>query len=171
MGYTKRMGFFNAIKNIALGKPVFTNPPAPNGQQPMPASGVPPAAPAQTGPKVLPPAYIERIEVREQGNDDMQVNVIVQNYSREELLLDKIELFGKTLYLNGKQLSPGEEDEETVYEGDRPRSTSNGPCTLYYKNNAGDYFASVHNIEYEAQLPDGTYKPRYIKWQSPIRDI
>jgi len=165
------MGFFNAIKNIALGKPVFTNPPAPNGQQPMPAGGTAPAAPQQTGPKVLPPVYIERIEVREVGSDDMQINIIVQNYSHEEVYLDKIELLGKTEFLNGAELSPGEEEEETVYEGDRPRGTSNGPCTLYYKNAAGDYFASVHNIEYEAQAPDGTYLIRYIKWQSPIRDI
>lgn len=165
------MGFLDAIKNIALGKPVFTNPPAPNGQQPMPVGGTTPVAPQQTGPKVLPAAYIERIEVYEKGSDDMQLNVIIQNYSQQELLLEKIELFGRTEYMNGTRLSPGEEEEETVYEGDRPRSTSNGPCTLYYKNAAGDYFASVHNIEYEAQLPDGTYKPRYIKWQSPIRDI
>ena len=164
------MGFLDALKNIALGKPVFTNSPAPNGQQPMPAGGTPPVTPAQTGPKVLPPVYIERIECREDG-DDMQVDVTIQNYSQEEVYLDKIELLGKTLYMNGTHLSPGEEEEEIVYEGDRPRSTSNGPCTLYYKNAAGDYFASVHNIEYEAQLPDGTYTLRYIKWQSPIRDI
>lgn len=165
------MGFFNTIKNIALGKPVFTNPPSPNGQQPMPTGGAAPVAPRQTGPKVLPPVYIERIEVREVGSDDMQVNVIIQNYSQEEVFLDKIELLGNTEYLNGNELSPGEEEQEIVYEGDRPRGTSNGPCTLYYKNAVGDYFASVHNIEYEAQSPDGTYLIRYIKWQSPIRDI
>jgi len=166
------MGFFNAFKNIALGKPVFTNPQASaSQQQPMQTGGTMSAVPSQAGPKVLPPAYIERIECREANGDDIQVDVIIQNYSHEELYLDKIELLGKTLYMNGKHLSPGEEEEETVYEGDRPRSTSNGPCTVYYKNASGDYFASVHNIEYEARLPDGTYTLRYIKWQSPIRDI
>ena len=129
-----------------------------------------PNTPPQSDPKVLPPAYIERIECRTQG-DDMEVEVTIQNYSQEELYLDKIELLGKTLYLNGKELSPGEEEEEVVYEGHRPRNNYAHDCMLYYKNAAGDYFASMHNIEYEAQQPDGTYTIRYITWQSPIRDI
>jgi len=113
--------------------------------------------------------YIERIECRTHDND-MEVEVVIQNYAHEELLLDKIMFLGKTLFLNGKQLSPGEEEEATIYEGDRPHSTSGGPCILYYKNEAGDYFASYHNVEYD-KLPDNTYKIRYIRFMPPVRDV
>lgn len=100
----------------------------------------------------------------------MEVEVVIQNYSHEELLLDKITLLGKTLFLNGKRLGPGEEEEETVYEGDRPHHLVGNPCILYYKNEAGDYFASYHTIEYE-KLPDATYKIKYITFMPPARDV
>jgi hypothetical protein len=166
------MGFFDALKNIALGKPVFT---ADQQQQKEQYNGQPhdgsgPGAPQHVGPKILPPAYIERTECRTHG-DDMEVEVIIQNYSHEELVLDKIELLGKTVLMNSKRLSPGEEEEVTVYEGDRPRNTYAKQCVLYYRNEAGDYFASSHNVEYGAQMPDGTYAIRYIKFMSPIRDV
>src|SRR5688572_18477089 len=170
------MGFFNAFKNIVMGKPVFTPDHEEQKEQynAQPHDGSAPVGVPQqqrpAGPKVLPPTYIERIEYRQSG-DDMQIEAIIQNYSHEEVLLDKVEFFGKTVYLNGAHLSPGEEEEIELYEGDRPKNTNSKQCMLYYKNEAGDYFATMHNIEYEAQQPDGTYAVRYIRFLPPVRDV
>lgn len=158
------MGFFNAFKNIVLGKPVFTTPQQQKQAEHLAHGGtVPPP-----GPKILPQMVVERVNVQANGHE-LEVEAIVQNNGAHELLLDKIELLGKTVYLNGVHVSPGEEHEFTAYNGPRPNNTYNGQCLLYYKDESGDYFASQHNIEFN-QLPDGTYSINYIRFQN-VRDV
>ncbi len=158
------MGFFNAFKNIVLGKPVFTV-----EQQKQAAEHAEHSAPASGQPKELPPAYIERVQCRQNGHE-LRCEAVVQNYSQHELLLDKAEIFGRVVYLNGTRLSPGEEHEIELFEGPVLQNTNQRQCSLYYKNEAGDYFCSVHNIEY-APLPGGGYTINYIRFQSPVRDV
>lgn len=158
------MGFFNAFKNIVLGKPVFEVPAQKPGAQPH----QPAEQSVRTGPKVIPQLYIERISCHTSG-DDMSVDVIIQNYSQHELLLDKVTMLGQTHYLNAKSVGPGEEDDLTAYDGDRPENTNDSQCQVFYKNEEGDYFCSVHTVEYE-KLPDNSYKVRNIRF-SMIRDV
>lgn len=160
--YYDYMGFFKALKNIALGKPVFEVTPQKN------ATTTHQTQPGKTGPKVVPQLYVERTNCRTSG-DDMEVEVVVQNYSQQELLLDKVELLGHVAYLNSKEVSPGEEDDITAFEGDRPKDTHGAQCLVYYKNKEGDYFCSVHNVEYQ-QLPDGTYMVRTVRFMH-VKDV
>lgn len=153
------MGFFKALKNIALGKPVF------EVAQQKPSVATPHST---VGPKVVPQMYVERTNCRTTGHD-MEVEIVVQNYSQQELILDKVELLGKAVYLNAKQVSPGEEDDLAAYEGTRPKNTYDTQCLLYYKNESGDYFCSVHTVEYQ-QLPDGTYMVRNIRFTN-VKDV
>lgn len=150
------MGFFKTFSNIVQGKPVF-----PASDQPKPA------AQAGSGPKNIPQAYIERVECRENGHE-LDCDAVIQNYSNERLELDKAEILGKTLYLN-TFIDPGEEYELQLFDDARPSNTYQNQCNIYYKNDAGDYFCSVHNIEFK-QLPDKTYSINYIKFQQ-IRDV
>jgi len=156
------MGFFKALKNIALGKPVFEvdkqKPNATSSAQHSPAVGL----------KVIPQMYVERTNCHMSGRD-MEVEVTIQNYSQQELLLDKVEMLGKVVYLNSKQVGPGEEDGLAAFEGARPTNTYGTQCLLYYKNEAGDYFCSIHTVEYQ-QLPDGTYMVRNIRLMG-IKDV
>lgn len=158
------MGFFNALKNIALGKPVFEA--SPQKQQVAPVHET--ASQAHTGPKIIPQLYIERTNCHTSG-DDMEVEVVIQNYSNEELLLDKIEMLGQSKYLNAKRVGPGEEDDLTAFDGDRPKNTYSTECLVYYKNEAGDYFCSNHNVEYQ-KMPDDTYMVRTIRFLH-VRDV
>lgn len=155
------MGFFNTFKNIVTGKPVFEVAP-PN----KPAHHAEPSTPG--GPKVIPAAYIERVQCRLNGSE-MECEAIVQNYAQKELLLDKIEILGNTHYLNSERISPGEETELTVFDGERPHNTYNGQVNLYYKDESGDYFCAVHNIEFTKQ-PDNSYSINYIKFRN-VRDV
>jgi hypothetical protein len=154
------MGFFNAFKNIVMGKPVFET------GQPKTQNGS--ATAASGGPKVIPAAYIERVQCRMNGHE-MECEAVVQNYAQKELELDRIDIFGKTLYLNNQRLGPGEEHEINLFDGPRPNNTSNSQVNLYYKDESGDYFCVVHTIEF-AQQPDSTYAINYIKFQN-LRDV
>lgn len=160
LGYNKGMGFFNAFKNIVLGKPVFEAPGQNQAQPTVTHQG--------SGPKVIPQMYIERVNCQTSG-DDMEVEVVVQNYSQQELVLDKITLLGQTQFLNSKSVSPGEEDDISAFDGDRPKNTHDSQCLLYYKNEEGDYFCTAHLVEFE-KLPDNTFKVRNIRF-SQVRDI
>ncbi len=157
------MGFFKALKNIALGKPVFEAAP----QKPGPQSNQSPGQPVATGAKVIPQLYIERVSCRISGGD-MEVDVVIQNYSKQELYLDKIVMLGQPQSLNSKLVSPGEEDDITAYHGDRPENTNDSQCQIFYKNEEGDYFCSVHTIEY-GKLPDNSYMVKNIRF-TMIRD-
>lgn len=157
------MGFFKAIKNIALGKPVFEVAPQKPGAQPQQSLG----QSVQTGPKVIPQLYIERVSCQISGGD-MEVDVVIQNYSKQELYLDKISMLGQTPSLNNKLISPGEEDDITAYHGDRPEDTNKSECLISYKNKEGDYFCSVHTIEF-GKLPDNSYMVKNIRFVM-IRD-
>ncbi len=164
LGYYGGMGFFNAFKNIVLGKPVFEAPPQKLGAQSNQLSG----QPARPGPKVIPQLYIERVSCKISGGD-MEVDVVVQNYSKQELFLDKIVMLGTPDFLNSKRISPGEEDSLTAYHGDRPEHTNDSQCQVFYKNEEGDYFCSEHTIEY-GKLPDNSYMVKNIRF-AMIRDV
>lgn len=163
------MGFFDALSKIIQGKPVFEVnqnqsqvPQAPDApQQP-----VAPAAPA--GPKVYPKIELGRVQCRMSG-DDMEVEVEIQNDSAEQLDLDQVRMLGKGHDL-GTQLRPGEEREFTLYEGDRPRNTSNSRVDITFRTMpGGDYFQAEFVIDFK-QEADGTYSVQRFR-PIQVRDI
>lgn len=155
--------FFSLLKNIALGKPVYTNQQTTQSAQPAAQQ------PTQTvsGPKVVPQAYIERVECTENGAN-MQCDATIQNYSQVPLDLDRIEILGTSFDL-GTILRPGEEREFRIYSGPRITNTGNNQCKLYYKDPSTDTFCAQHTIDFE-KLADNTYTINRIRFLN-IADV
>lgn len=150
------MGFLNVLGRLIKGQPAFVAP-EPTAQQASASAQPQPAAQqsaAPTGPKVYPQVVIERVQCHMSG-DDMDLEVSIQNNSQGQVELDTFELFGRRQDL-GTFLRPGEEREFSVYKGSRPTSTNQNSCRVFYKDQAGDYFASQHYVEFRQQA-DGTY--------------
>lgn len=158
------MGFFEALKNIATGQPVFKNDQAQPGV-PQPQAASPNVS---GGAKVLPQVLVERFVCTDNG-PRMQCELVVQNYGAKTLQLEKIELLGYRDEL-GEYIRPGEERELQLNLGNRPTNTQNNECRIYYKDPGGDYFYSSHIIEFE-QLADKTYTIKRFRFQPPIRDV
>lgn len=157
------MSFFEGMKRLLLGQPVFTNDP---NKPAVPQPNVPPSV--SGGAKVLPQVLIERFVCTNNGSQ-MSCELVIQNYSSKTLQLEKIELLNYRDEL-GEFIRPGEERELQLNIGNRPTSTQNHECRIYYKDPGGDYFYSSHVIEFD-QLPDNTYTIRRFRFQPPIRDV
>lgn len=124
----------------------------------------------QSGSKVIPEVYIERVEDRDNGSN-MEVSAQITNRSQREVMVDKLLLLGETRSIN-YVLRPGESRELPVYNGPKPNHRNYTNCELQYRDQAtGDYFSSLHLVEYEAQDTDGTYEIRNIRFTPPIKDI
>lgn len=171
--------FFEGLKRVISGQPVFrpeedvdgvthkSDQQADTEQQnhPVDADVV-----EQPGPKIIPEVYIERVESRDNGAN-MDVSVQINNRSQQEVMVDKLLLLGVTRAIN-HVLRPGESRELPVYNGPKPTHRNYTNCELQYRDQAtGDYFSSLHLVEYEAQSPEGTYEIRNIRFTPPIKDI
>lgn len=163
------MGFFDALSKIVQGKPVFEVNQNQNQSPQTPGAPQQPIAPsAPVGPKVYPRIELGRVQCRMSG-DDMEVEVEIQNHSNEQLDLDQVRMLGKGHDL-GTQLRPGEEREFTLYEGDRPRSTSNSRVDITFRTMpGGDYFQAEFVIDFK-QEADGTYTVQRFR-SIQVRDI
>src|SRR5688572_9137705 len=168
------MGFFQSLGRLIKGEPVYQPGDQPQQQQgpqpqsgPMPA-GPPTSAPAPTGPKVLPQVMIDRWQCVENGAG-LHCEINIRNYSQGGITLDRIELLNTRDQL-GNFLDPGEEYEYQFQLQQRPHDTYANECKLYFKNEAGDYFMAVHQVEFEKQ-PDNTYSIQRFRLLPPIRDV
>jgi hypothetical protein len=173
--------FFEGLKRVISGQPVFRPGEEADGvtykaEQPPEVEQQPQNQPVdeeaveQQGPKVIPEVYIERVEHRNNGAN-MEVSVQVTNRSQQEVMVDKLLLLGQTRAIN-YVLRPGESRELPVYSGPKPNHRNYTNCELQYRDQAtGDYFSSLHLVEYEAQNTEGTYEIRNIRFTPPIKDI
>lgn len=170
---------FEGLKRVISGQPVFRPEEDVDGvthksdqrleeqqqSQPVVADAV-----ERPGTKVIPEVYIERVEYRNNGNN-MDVDIQVNNRSSQEVMVDKLLLLGQTRAIN-YVLQPGESRELQAYNGPKPNHRNYTNCELQYRDQStGDYFSSLHLVEYEAQNPDGTYEIRNIRFTPPIKDI
>jgi hypothetical protein len=188
--------FFQGLKRLVLGEPVFTqadmaqkNNQLPAQPQPMPTqvtSGLftptqPPQGQQQEAPmgqggapigpdgsKVMPVVLVNEVKCHWDGRS-MECYGVMQNMSAEPVELDKIMLLGVTHNLD-HFLNAGEEHELLLYSGQRPTNTSQTNCKLQYKNHGGDYFEADYYIEYDI-LADGTCDIKRLRFIPPVRDI
>lgn len=172
--------FFEGLKRVVSGQPVFRPDEDVDGvthksdfqpevQQPQ-SDPVVADAKEHRGTKVIPEVIIERVEYRDNGQN-MDVSVQINNRSQQEVMIDKLLLLGGSRAIN-HILRPGESRELPVYSGPKPSHRNYTNCELQYRDQAtGDYFSSLHLVEYEAQDPDGTYEIRNIRFTPPIKDI
>lgn len=157
------MGFFDALRKVAQGKPVFDA--QQSNDEPQQAE----APPQQEQPQERPVAAVERVECRPSG-PNMQVSVSIQNNSQQNIMLDKILLMGTHHELD-TNLAPGQEREfVNVYSGPRPNHRSYNRAELHYHDETGDYFSALHTVEFR-QEQDGTYELERFRLQLPIKDI
>jgi hypothetical protein len=172
--------FFEGLKRLVSGQPVFRPGEDVDGvthksdqileAQQQPTEPVVASAEERPGTKIIPEVIIERVEYRNKG-DDMEVDVDIKNNSQQSVMVDSIMILGSNRKI-GYVLSPGESREVPVYSGARPKHRNYTNCEMQYRDEAtGDYFSSLHLVEYDAQEPDGTYTIRNIRFTPPIKDI
>lgn len=167
--------FFESLKRMAQGKPVFDAQDAPEDssegnkweEDQRPGPQVAPAQPI-SGPKVLPQVTIQRVECRLSG-EYMDCDFFIRNDSQVVVELDAIRLLQTSDDIND-HLQPGEMREFRVYSGPRPRDTYTDNIELTYKDMSGDYFCSRHHAEFEKQ-PDNTYIIHRVRFTPPVKDV
>lgn len=153
------MGFFDALKRMADGKPVFENTEQDGRQvnhsqsEPAATNGATPAQPS--GPKETPRIDIVRTESRMNGSN-MLVTCVIQNDSQSSLDLDRLQMLGRATDLQ-TILRPGESRQINIYNGSRPNNMNSRSVELVYKKvEDTDAFQADFNIEYQRE-EDGTY--------------
>lgn len=157
--------FFESLKRMAEGKPVFTESEETGQPQPVQAS----TNQKTSGPKIIPQVVVQYTNCHINGAD-MECQCVIKNNSQVTIELDKIKLLGMTHELDSL-LHPGEEREYQVYSGHRPQDTYNTECQLTYKDpRTGDYFCTVHYVEFQLQS-DKTYSIKNLKFIPPVRDV
>lgn len=154
--------FFKLLKRLATGETVFQqkdnnhNQGKPRGQEVAPT------------PKTIPQVSIVREDCRINGNR-MTCYVHILNNSQQTIYLDDILLLGVKRELQA-QLDPGERREFQVYNSRPIKGSFINDCYLLFRNQAGDYFQSVHDVDCDEQ-PDGSQLIKRIRFIPPVKDV
>lgn len=164
-------GFFESLGRMVKGEPVFQ--PGDDGSRQQESAPAPAAAPVvqpshRTDGKTVPTVTIVRTEC---DIDDvyMTISAEVKNQSNEPVYVDKVMILGMKRELD-RDMNPGEEHEFLIYQGPRPTGTHQTRAELHYRNKAGDYFASIHFVEFR-QLQDGMFVVDEVRFIPPIKDV
>jgi hypothetical protein len=169
--------FFEGMKRMIQGKPVFDAPTPTQQDTPQPIAPLPsrpaaPAAPQNTIRKstdsTFPVVYIKRTSTRINGRQ-MQVYCRIVNAFHATIALDKIRILNTTRELDC-DLRPGEEREFQVYNGPIVTNQQREAKLEYKTQREGDYFQAIHDVTF-IYHPDKTYTVDEIKLHLPIRDI
>jgi hypothetical protein len=172
--------FFEAMKRMIQGKPVFDTPERPQEPQVPGAQPITPATPRPTAPvtplntikkgvdSTFPVVYIKRTSTRINGRQ-MQVYCRIMNSFHATIALDKIRILNTTRELDC-DLRPGEEREFQVYSGPVVTNQQREAKLDYKTQREGDYFEAIHDVTF-IYHPDKTYTVDEIKLHMPIRDI
>jgi hypothetical protein len=183
-------GFFEGLKRMANGQPVFDENDSKQGWSDASGnareinSGDEPTAPQQTNDptaedkgngvvkgqsSTFPVVVVKRTRTQINGSNQSVYCSIVNNFSRP-VEIDEIELAGRSRKLGG-YLRPGEEREYLCYNGSRATSEANRVAKLNYKvEETGDYFQSIYDVEFEYGQ-DKLYSVEELHWRQPIIDI
>ena len=160
------MGFFSIIGKMFKGEPVFQV--QQDAQKQAEQQTVPQHDPTPSGSKVLPQVMIERWQCVPQGQG-LHCELLIRNYSPGNVTLQRIEVMGLTDEL-GNTIDKGEEYEFVFNLAKRPLDMNQRECKLYFRDQTGDYFMALHQVEYQ-KLPDGTFNVLRFRLLPPIRDV
>lgn len=185
------MGFFESLKRMANGEPVFQEgddgkgwagadgrereaaqnaAQAPQQQQQAQPQHVVDSGIQKGNPSTFPVVYIKRTRTQQSGSNQT-VYVSVYNSSKLSIEIEEFEIMGRSQHYN-YDLRPGQEREVMAYNGPRSRSEGHHEARLTYKTDEGkDYFQSIHDVEYQFEQHDGTYSIEEVRLRLPIRDI
>lgn len=155
------MGFVQGLGRFFSGKPVFDVSDSISSN----ASN----APTSSGEKYIPEVIIEEVDCELEGSE-MRISLTIKNESTVEVFLDKLRLVNTTKELDTTLRAGEEKQYYSVFFGPRPNHASYSECQLEYRDTTGDYFRTVHYVEYAFE-PDKTYSVRKITYQPPVRDI
>lgn len=165
------MGFFEGLKKMVQGKPVFevSEDYKKDEQEWSDEHIAEPVAPAAyTGPKIIPQVIINEYHTNTNGQN-MTCQFVIHNKSEQYIHVEKVLMLGSHKDIDD-HLRAGEERSFIVYSGSRPLNTHYDELRIQYKNEQGDYFESVHHVEFQKQS-DGTYIISRVRFISPVRDI
>jgi hypothetical protein len=170
--YTKAMpSFFESLRRLATGQPVFGDESQPKSQSTSPPSPLQPQRTVidKVHQDKFPNVHIKHVKTHENGND-MEVYCAIENTWPEEVMLDKIRILGATReiddFLRGR-----EEREFLVYRGPKPKQQNYEVQLDYKTRREGDYFRAVHDVRFLYHDSDKTYTINDIRLRLPIRDI
>lgn len=152
--------FFKLMKRLATGEKAFqaqdnTNTMKPRSKEPQSA-------------KSIPQVNIVREDCRINGGH-MSCHAHVMNDSQQAVYLDDIHLLGAKRELQ-TQLDPGERREFLVYDGSTVKGSYINDCYLLFRDETGDYFQSIHDVDCEEQT-DGSQLIKRIRFLPPVKDV
>lgn len=164
--------FFEGLRRLLIGEPVFkpgddADTPIshyPDEQQPTQKSSIV----HDGGEKEHPVAVIDHLECHVK-NDYMEIHAFIKNNSSGILWIDRMLLFGNKYEIN-HDLDPGEKREFPVYHGPLLDNKFYTHCELHYRTVEGDYFSSMHAIDFEEEA-DNHFVPHRIRFYPPVKDI
>lgn len=161
------MGFFDGLRKMIQGKPVFEDPNPPQTDRPVTARdqfdtqvatpAVPPPAkvltPQQT--KVTPTFDLRHCQTHIDG-DNITVTIWVTNASSVDIEIDKCVMLDTKTEID-RRLSPGQAHEVILYKGQIPKTDHAHQANIFYKSiRENEYFRVDFMVEYTRQS-DGTY--------------
>lgn len=170
-------GFFDAMKRIAQGKPVFDQNDelggfaAEDGTSAQPHHNQPEHQSLihKGSDRTFPVVYVKHTNVHMNG-PNMQVYCRILNTWPEPVELDKIRILDKTHELDAP-LRPNEEREFLVYNGPRLRNKITHAQLDYKTHHERDYFEAIHDVTFMYHNEDRSYSVDEVKLRLPIRDI
>lgn len=156
------MGFFDGLRKMMQGKPVFEDPNTVDDSAQdqarfdSPADSSPQPAQAEHQlEKVTPTFILQHCESHING-DDIDVTVWVTNTSDVDIEIDKCVILDTKTEID-RHLSPGQAHEITLYHGRIPTTDHAHKANIFYKSiKANDYYRIDFSVEYNHES-DGRY--------------
>jgi hypothetical protein len=168
-------GFFESMKRIAQGKPVFdasdelSHQAMQHPTEPQHDGSNEHHSLIQKGnDRTFPVVYVKRTVTRMNG-PNMQVHANILNTWPEPIELEKVHILGATRHLE-VPLRPNEERDLIIYDGPRPRNKITEADIEYKTHHEHDYFKAIHDVTF-LYHDDHTYSVDELHLRQPIRDI
>lgn len=157
------MGFFDGLRRMMQGKPVFVDPANPmqapiTADQAVTTKQTAPLAPPPVREPQMPPKQEKVIPTfdlrhcRTSVNGDMaQVTIWATNTSTVDIEIDKCVMIDTTTEID-RQLSPGRSHEIVIYRGRTPQTDHAHKANIFYKAiRENEYYRVDFSVEYNRE--------------------
>ena len=164
------MGFMEGFGRLMKGEPIFQAPPT-SSEGGLETTHVPITPNDHSGASssgVVPKVEVEETESHVNGHH-LRITVRIVNHSATRVELDKIRLFNTRRELD-TWLSPHQEKEFIVYEGQVLNHRNYDDAWIDYRDESGDYFQQYHTVEFQ-QESQNEFSVKYIRPSGPVKDI